>query len=132
MYKVDSIKSLLALVEFGRRAIQHKRIALVVKLGSVTLSDIENMHTLPFLIAAELENGEEQFLCPVIGQPEPWGQQSMCKESYVSTIDKVLRVGIMGTPPYVGEDRSDKNLIKTLSHICLLQLKKSTCLMEQM
>ena len=133
MYKVNSIKSLLALVGFGRRAIQHKRITLVVKLGmGVTLSDIENTHKVPFLIAAELENGEEQFLCPVIGQPEPWGQQSMCKESYVSTIDKVLRVGIMGTPPYVGEDRSDKNLIKTLSHICLLQLKKSTCLMEQM
>ena len=119
MYKMNSIKSLLALVEFGRRAIQHKRIALVLKLGSgVTLKDIENTHKLPFLITAELENGEEQFLCPVIGQAEPWEQQSMCKESHVSTKDKVLRVGIIGIRPWVvkphqntGEHRSYLNLI---------------------
>ena len=114
MYKVNSIKSLLALVEFGRRVIQHKRIALVVKLGSgVTLNDIKNTHKLPFLIAAELDKGEEQFLCPVIGQPEPWGQQSMCKESYVSTKDKVLRVGMVGHRPWFvsGEHSSYLNFI---------------------
>ena len=114
MYKVNSIKSLLAPVKFGRRAIQHKRIALVVKLGpGVTLNDIKNTHKLPFLIAAELDNGEEQFLCPVIGQPDPWRQQSMCKESYVSAKNKVLRVAILGSSPWFvfGEHRSNLNLI---------------------
>ena len=108
------MKSLLALVEFGQRAIQHKRIALVVKLGSgVTLNDIGNTHKLSFLVAAELDNEEEQFLCPVIGQSEPWRQQSMCNESYVSIKDKVLRVGMVGHWPWFvsGELKSYLNLI---------------------
>ena len=84
---------------------------MVVKLEpGITLSDVENADKLPFLIAAELDNGEEEFLCPVIGELEPRGQQSMCKDSYVSSKNRVLRVAIMGLSPwFAGENRSDRN-----------------------
>ena len=42
-----------------------KRLALVLKLGPGMVLDMAtNTEKLPFLIAADMENGREQYLCP--------------------------------------------------------------------
>ena len=103
MYEVESLQNLASLMEFGRRAIQHKRLALVIKMGSA-LSHKNPFETKkpPFLVAAQLENGKEKFICPAIGEVGP--QEYMCDKSYVSLNGKMLHVGIVGIGPYfVGE-----------------------------
>ena len=109
-YHIDSRKSLSAIIELGWRVIrQHKRIALVlsmengVTLEMVTDKERENM---PFLIAARLESGDEQFLCPVVGRSEPLRQGHLCDISYTSYKYKKLRVGLLGVIPHVGFPKS--------------------------
>ena len=81
---------------------QHKRAAFVIKMSSgMTLNMAPNITKLPFLVAAELEDGREQFLCPVVGEPEPFLQHSMCDHAYTSYKNKVIRVGVIGVPPYL-------------------------------
>ena len=54
-YHLNSLFSLEKLIDFGRAAIQHIRLALVVKMNSrITLNMMANTTGLPFLIAAEL------------------------------------------------------------------------------
>ena len=95
-YHVSSNQSLSALIKFGWTVVQHKRLALVLKLASgVTLDMATNITKLPFLIATELEDGTEKFLCPVIGEYEPRLQNSICDHSYTSYEDKLLQVGLI-------------------------------------
>ena len=103
MYEIESLQNLATLMEFGRRAIRSKRLALVIKMGSgLSSKNTFDSKKPPFLVAAQLENGKEQFICPAIGEVDP--QENMCDKSYVSLNGKMLHVGIMGLGPYtVGE-----------------------------
>ena len=98
-YYVKSNESFSALIEFGWNVIQHKRLALSLKMGSgLTLDMATNVTKLPFMVAAELWNGLPQFLCPVAGESEPRIQDSICDGSLK---DKILRVGFFGLAPII-------------------------------
>ena len=99
---INTNESLATLIKFGWTVVQHKRVALVMKMSSgMTLSMATNITKLPFLVAAELKEGKEQFLCPVVGEREPYLQHSMCDHAHTSYKNKVIRVGIIGVPPYL-------------------------------
>ena len=98
---MKSIENLMYLMKLGYETFQKKRLALVLKISSNTSLDIaSNMINLPFLVAAVLSNGKEQFLCPVLGEHQPRLQDLMCDMSYKSYTNKMLRVGMVGFPPY--------------------------------
>ena len=120
-YEVNSNQSISALLEFGWTAIRRVRLALVLHMGpGLTLDMAPNSSTykLPFLVAAKLEDGKEEFLCPVVGEAEPRLEQKMCSLSYVSHKGKTLRLGIMGIPPYflLGPDGSIMGTNIMISH----------------
>ena len=101
-YDVSSKYELSALLNFGHAAIYHVRLALVVKLHSgITLGMATNASKLPYLVAAETSLGKEEFLCPVVGKPEPRLQEDFCKPSYISYKYKTLRIALMGVMPNV-------------------------------
>ena len=98
-YFVKSNESFSALIELGWNIIQHKRLALALKMGpGLTLNMAKNVTKLPFVIGAELWNGLPQFLCPMTGESEPYLQDSICDGSLK---DKILRVGYFGIPPII-------------------------------
>ena len=100
-YHISSLVSLEKLIDFGWVAIQYIRLALVVKMNSgITLNMIANTTKLPFIIAAELSKGREQFLCPVVGALSPKLEEDMCNPSYASYKGRRLRVNFIGMPPY--------------------------------
>ena len=102
MYNIGSHQDLMSLMGFGWKAVQHKRIALVLKMApGLTLKSEMNLTKLPFMVAAELENGDGQYICPLIGEDEPCHQDFMCRQSYVLPEKKTLRVGMMGQKPYI-------------------------------
>ena len=99
-YDVEGKESLSTLLDFGWLSIQFVRLALVMKMISGTnLNMIRNTTKLPFLIAAELEEGKRQFLCPVLGKIAPVLEQEMCDLSHVSYQGKQLRISHIGLPP---------------------------------
>ena len=99
-YNVGDFSELQTLINFGWAAIDHVRIALVVKMASGTnLSMVTNTTKLPFLIAAELGQAKEQFLCPVVGEVDPRLDKVMCKLNYVSYKNKTLRIAQFGIIP---------------------------------
>ena len=73
-YHVGNTADFPTLIDFGLAAINHVRIALVIRMGPGISLDMTSLTTnttkLPFLVAAELEQGKEQFLCPVVGEIE--------------------------------------------------------------
>ena len=103
--EVNNSESLAAVLKFGWAVVQHKRVAIVMKMVSnVTLNEARNITKLPFLVAAELKGGMEQFLCPAVGERDPHLQNSMCGDDYTSYEDKEIRVSIIGVPPYLYGD----------------------------
>ena len=99
-YNVGSKASLSALMEFGWKAINHVRLAIVMKLRSgITLEMAKNTSNLPYLVAAQLDDGKEQFLCPIVGQENPGFGQVMCRKSYLNYQSKKLRIGGSGLLP---------------------------------
>ena len=91
---VGNPRILAEVIEFGWTAVHHKRIGMTLKLGSnLTLDMAANVTKLPFLIAAQLEGGEEQFLFPCLGQDMPSLQPSMSHPTYLG---KPIRVGLFG------------------------------------
>ena len=97
MYEVESLQDLASLMEFGRRAIQHKRLALVIKMApGLSLKNTFDVEKPPFLVAALLENGKEQFICPRQLNPQTY----MCDKSFVSLDGNMVHVGIVGVGPY--------------------------------
>ena len=99
-YDVRSEASLSALMDFGWEAINHVRMALVIKMYTGTnLEMASNTSNLPFLVVAELEDGREQFLCPVVGDYKPHLGYKMCSTSLLHYQNKELRIGLMGTMP---------------------------------
>ena len=108
---VESEETLMTLIDFGWSTFQYVRLALVVKMSSgITLNKITNITKLPFPIAAELEHGKEQFLCPAIGKLKPFLEQEMCNPSYVSYRDKQLRIAFLGLPPQFIFDINSGNI----------------------
>ena len=99
-YDVSSRESLSALVEFGWKAINHVRLAIVITLQSgITLEMAKNTSNLPYLVAAQLDDGKKQFLCPIVGEVKPVLGQEMCKKSYLSYKGKKIRMGGTGLLP---------------------------------
>ena len=99
---VNNNQTLSDLIKFGWSVVQHKRLALLLKLGKgMTLEMATNTTKLPFLVAARMMDGNEQFLCPVIGEKNPRIQDTKCDRSYSSYKSKSLTVGIFGIPPYI-------------------------------
>ena len=98
---VNNNHTLSDLIKFGWSVVQHKRLALVLKLGQgMTLEMATNTTKVPFLIAPRMMDGKEQFLCPVIGEKNPRLQDTKCDGYYSSYKNKSLTVGIFGIPPY--------------------------------
>ena len=99
-YDVSSRATLSALFEFGWKAINHVRLAMVITMRSgITLEMANNTSNLPYLVAAKLDDGKEQFLCPVVGEVRPQFGRSMCKQSFINYKNKKIRYGIFGLPP---------------------------------
>ena len=98
-YQINSEASLSAIMDFGRAAIQHIRLAMIIHLKSgITLNMMKNATKIPFPVAAQLDNGEE-FLCPVVGELVPRIDKNLCKTSYVSYKYKTLRIALIGPMP---------------------------------
>ena len=122
-YHIENKESLSAIIEFGWRVLQFKRVALILSMTKgITLDMATNTENLPFLIAAKLEGGGRQFLCPIIGRSEALMQGHMCDMSYVSYRYKKLRFGwrIFGIIPHIfptkdGIDGTDIKLVKLLA-----------------
>ena len=115
---VHSNQTLSDLIKFGWSVVQHKRLALVLKLSQgMTLEMAKNATKLPFLVAATRADGKEQFLCPFIGEKNPRLQDTRCDVRYSSYKNKTLRVGTFGTPPYMyGKFTSLTTLFKNISN----------------
>ena len=82
--QVDDAGTLSHLIKFGLRVIENrKRMAMILNLGSnlsLEEANFENK-TLPFVIAAGLDNTSEQILCPALGSYKSRLQSHMCDES---------------------------------------------------
>ena len=99
---VKSNQSLSALIQFGWNVVRYKRLAFVLKLSSdISLEFARNTTGLPFLVAAKLGGGKEQYLCPLIGQSTPRLQHSFCDQSLSAIKNKTLRVTVFGLLPYL-------------------------------
>ena len=86
--------TLKALIKFGWSTIQHKRVGMMLSLSSnIALDKATNTTNLPFLIAAQLESGREQFMCPVLGSYQPQIQSSICDKNLTDYRGKTIRVG---------------------------------------
>ena len=119
-YHIESQESLSEIMQFGWEVIKHKRIALILSMAKgITLEMATDTDKLPFLVAARLESGKKQFLCPVIGKITPLLQSNMCDISHVSYKYKKLKIGLLGLPPHLifdgGIDGTDLRLIKLLA-----------------
>ena len=100
-YDVRSRATLSALFEFGWKAINHIRLAMVVTMRSgISLENANYTSNLPYMVAAQMDDGKEQFLCPVVGEARPQFGQSMCKQSLINYKNKKIRYGVFGVPPY--------------------------------
>ena len=120
-YNVRTKEDLFTLLEIGWSAINHIRLALILKISSGISLAMTNWNNtnLPFMIAAALDNDNEQFLCPVLGEDKPRLQESMCESSYSHYEEKLLKIGIVGINPYFmstanGIDGTDMRLIPLL------------------
>ena len=120
-YDVSSNTSLSTILEFGLEAIKHVRLAVVIKMHSgFTLDRATNISNLPYLVAAESENGMEKFHCPTIGGIKPPLRYDMCYPTYLNHKNIALRIGLLGIPPDLvftstGVDGTNIRLIKTMA-----------------
>ena len=102
-YQVNDFKSLTALIKLGLLAIEHSRLGMVLNLGPGMTNQVLRGRPISFMIAAKNEHGNEEFLCPVIGQSEPVIQTNMCDRSFIRYEGKTLNVGCKGNWPYFFE-----------------------------
>ena len=121
IYHVNSDTDLLNLIEFGWKTFLHVRLALVITMDSgINLKIATNSTHLPYLIAVQFDDGEERFICPILGEVKPRLQPNMCEQSYLSYKDKSLKIGLLGVEPYFvptksGLDGTDVRLLGMLS-----------------
>ena len=100
IYDASSKSGLSTLLQFGQNAINHVRLALVIKMrAGITLEMATNTSNLPYLVAAESQHGTEQFICPVVAEVKPRLRHEMCSPSYLDYKNKILRIGLLGFPP---------------------------------
>ena len=102
---VGDLRTLMVLIKFGWTAVHHKRLGMALKLASnITLDMATNITSLPFVIGAQLEGGEEQFLCPYLGMGEnmPHLQNSLHQWSSTNYFGKTIIIGFSGhgQPPW--------------------------------
>ena len=65
LYYPHHTGDVIKVLPLGWETVHKKRLALVLKMGpGISLERTANTEKLPFLVAAEMENGQEQFLCP--------------------------------------------------------------------
>ena len=91
--KADDHETISKLTQFGRSAVQHKRVAMLLTLGTNITLDAVNSTKMPYLIGAQLYNGNTQFLCPTPGFYEPIRSSVMCKQDYTSYKGREIKVG---------------------------------------
>ena len=121
MYSVNSENDLSSIIEFGRQMISHVRLGLVLSADhSIDLVKATNYTNLPFLVSVHLDNGEEKFICPVLGEKEPRLEPDICEQTFNSYEGKLLKIGLVGIEPYMvptnnGLDGTDVRLIDMLS-----------------
>ena len=109
-YNVKNEKNLETLIKFGKSVILKKRLALVLKLSSNITLDAIKQKSMPILVAAELHNRRVQFLCPAVGEDKSEVQEHMCGQEYTSYKNKVLRIGMLGMPPYLKVTNAGKSI----------------------
>lgn len=63
---VDDRKTFSNLIQFGRGTNQKRRVGMLLTLGANV--GLETAEEVPFIIGAKLDNGEEQFRCPIVGK----------------------------------------------------------------
>ena len=98
-YHISDEASLNTLIDFGQNAIQHIRLAVIINMISgITLNMVKNSTKIPFVVAANLDNGEE-FLCPVLGEAISYLKQEFCKSSFISYKNRKLRIALVGPMP---------------------------------
>ena len=116
--QIKSNQSLSALIQFGWNVVRYKRLALVLAMSSdISLDFAKNTTGLPFLIAAQLQGGKEEYLCPLIGLSSPLLQHSLCDKSLYSMKKKTLRVSVFGVLPWIGYpfEGSDPRFLEMVS-----------------
>ena len=97
MAHVGNQRILAEVIKFGWTAVHLKRLGMALRLGSnLTLDTAANITNLPFLIAAQLEGGKEQFLCPQMGESMPKLQSFISHLPHPSYWGKSIRVGLAG------------------------------------
>ena len=102
---VSNLGMLTDIIEFGWAAVHHKRLGMALKLASnLTLDMATNTTSLPFIIGAKLEGGEEQFLCPYLGMGEnmPHLQTIISQWPHPTFLGKTIIIGLSGhgIPPW--------------------------------
>ena len=74
----------------------------MLQLGkNISLELEQRTNNVSFLVAAELDDGRAQFLCPIVGDSMPHLQERLCDFSYTTLKGSKLRVGMFGVAPYV-------------------------------
>ena len=94
---VNDNATVSAIIEFGWAAIKHKRVGMILTLGSdmTSLNEVRNMTKLPFFIAARMDSGREEFLCPSVGNQLPLHQHAICEKHLTHYQDKKIRVVLL-------------------------------------
>ena len=87
-FQVSTSTELTTLLEFGRRALQLKRLGLFLELNSgIQLGSVKNLSGLAFPVAAiQQDELEEEFLCPTVGQKNPNLSNTMCDHQSSTSI----------------------------------------------
>ena len=105
MAHIKSFRLLEEIIQFGWTAVHHRRLGMALKLGSnLNLGMATNITSLPFPIAAQLEGGQKQYICPSLGEDMPklhpvGGHHWPCP-AYQG---KSIRIGLIGIggPPFI-------------------------------
>ena len=107
---VNDFITLSALLKFGWLVIQHRRLGMLLNMGpGMTIQALRGRPN-PFMIAARTEHGNEEFLCPVLGQGVPLIQTNMCDRSFNRYEGKILDIGCKGNWPYFFESSSSNQM----------------------
>ena len=106
--KADDHETISKITQFGRSTVQHKRVAMLLTLGTNITLDAVNSTKLPYLVGAQLSSGKTQFLCPTPGSYEPIRSSAMCKQDYISYKGREIKVGFHNFSYPYGYVRKDK------------------------
>ena len=89
-FQVSARRELNTVLEFGREAMQFKRLGLFLELNSgIQLGSVKNLSGLAFPVAAiQKDNNEleEEYLCPTVGQKNPNLGNTMCDHQSSTSI----------------------------------------------